>query len=90
MTHQARRERHTESGQTMPTEPRRKKAELRMRYGLTAQESKIALCVSGGLTYAEIAEALRVSYHTVCSHVKSILLKTNARCRRLTAIVARL
>ncbi len=71
-------------------ELRRRKLELQDRYGLTPREAQVALCLSEGLSYAEIAERLGVSYHTICSHVKSILHKTGAgSSRKLVAMVAK-
>lgn len=55
----------------------RLEALLRERYRLTRGEAQVARHVADGLTYAEIAAVLGVSYHTVHSHVKAIHLKTS-------------
>ena len=48
---------------------------LRERYRLTPAEAHVARLVADGLKYAEMAEQLGVSYHTVHSHVKSLHVK---------------
>lgn len=53
-------------------------AALAAHYRLTAAEARVAQRLFGGLTYAEVAGELGVSYHTVSSHVKSIHRKTGA------------
>jgi DNA-binding CsgD family transcriptional regulator len=74
-----------ESGNWKP-----KEADLQEFYGLTPRQAQVALCLSEGLSYAEIAECLGVSFHTACSHVKAILLKTGAgSSRKLAAMVIR-
>lgn len=45
---------------------------LRSKFGLTPGESRVALLVAEGLTYAEIADRLCISTHTVHTHVKEI------------------
>ena len=61
---------------------------LRARYGLTPSEAHVAGHVADGLRYAEIAERLGVSYHTVHSHVKAIHSKVGIRSNgRLTALI---
>jgi DNA-binding NarL/FixJ family response regulator len=52
---------------------------------LTDRESTIANALSEGLSYAEIAEQLHISFHTVATHVKSILRKTGYRSSRKLA-----
>ena len=47
-------------------------AELRRRFSFTRSESGIALLIADGLTYAEIAGRLGISYHTVHTHLKEI------------------
>ena len=49
--------------------------ELRRRFSLTRSEANVALLITEGLTYAEIAQRLGVSYHTVHTHVKAIHAK---------------
>ncbi len=49
---------------------------LRERFGLTPTEARVAGQLAEGLSYADVAERLGVSYHTVHSHVKSIHNKT--------------
>ena len=49
--------------------------ELRGRFSFTRSETSVALLLAEGLSYAEIAERLGVSYHTVHTHVKAIHLK---------------
>lgn len=61
---------------------------LRARYGLTPCEAQVARYVADGLRYAEIAESLGVSYHTVHSHVKAIHSKVGIRSNgRLMALI---
>jgi DNA-binding CsgD family transcriptional regulator len=59
--------------------------------GFTRMESRVAEGLLDGLTYAEIAERLGISYHTVHTHIKAIHRKaavgTNAR---LLVLIARL
>ncbi len=45
------------------------------RLALTPAEARVAAALTEGLAYAEIAERLGVSYHTVHTHVKAIHLK---------------
>ena len=47
-------------------------ARLRTRFGLTPAEIRVAIILADGLTYAEIAERLSISTHTVHTHVKEI------------------
>jgi DNA-binding CsgD family transcriptional regulator len=53
------------------------------RLSLTPAEARVAAALTDGLSYAEIAERLGSSYHTVHTHVKAIHVKagvaTNAR-----------
>lgn len=64
---------------------------LRSRFGLTAAESRVALAVSEGLSYAEIATLLSVSIHTVHTHVKEIHQKLGVHSNgRAAAIIRRL
>jgi DNA-binding CsgD family transcriptional regulator len=45
---------------------------LKRRFGLTTAETRVAIYVADGLSYAEIAEQLGISPHTVHTHVKEI------------------
>ena len=63
-------------------------AELRRRFSFTRAEANIALLLAEGLSYAEIAERLGVSYHTVHTHVKAIHRKAHVSSNgRLVAII---
>lgn len=58
------------------------------RYGLSKRESDIAALLTDGLSYKEIADRLCISFHTVNSHVKSLLRKLNlSSTRRLGALL---
>lgn len=52
---------------------------LRQATGLSLTEADIALALHDGLSLAEIADARRVSIHTVRNQVKSALSKTGSR-----------
>lgn len=54
-------------------------AHLRQTAGLTRSEADIAVALCDGQTLAEIAEARRVSIHTIRNQVKSALSKTGSR-----------
>jgi DNA-binding CsgD family transcriptional regulator len=61
---------------------------LRERFGLTQMEAVVACALADGLTYAEIAQRCRVSYHTVHSHVKAIHQKAGVPSNvRLLALI---
>jgi DNA-binding CsgD family transcriptional regulator len=61
---------------------------LRARFGFTKSEVKIAVALAGGLSYAEIAKKLGVSYHTVHTHIKAIHTKAGiATTGQLTALI---
>lgn len=62
---------------------------LRSRYRLTAAEMRVALLVSEGLSYGEIAERLEVSSHTVHTHIKSIHRKLDVRSNGRAAALIR-
>ncbi len=63
-------------------------AELRRRFSFTRAEASVALLLAEGLSYAEIAERLRVSYHTVHTHVKAIHQKARVKSNgRLLALI---
>jgi len=48
---------------------------LRERFAFTKTEAEVAVGLVEGLSYAEIAEKLGVSYHTVHTHIKAIHTK---------------
>lgn len=58
-----------------------------MRIKLTNRELAIAHALAEGLSYREIAERFDISFHTVASHVKSILRKTEVTSSRRIAAV---
>jgi len=60
------------------------------RTRLTAREWAIANALSHGMSYNEMAEQFHISFHTVASHVKSILRKTEQSSSRRVAAVIRL
>ena len=63
-------------------------AELRRRFSFTRSEASVALLITEGLTYAEIAQRLGVSYHTVHTHVKAIHAKARVSSNgRLLALI---
>ena len=65
--------------------------ELRRRFSFTRSEAKIALLLAEGLSYAEIAGQLGVSYHTVHTHVKAIHEKARVKSNgRLLALISRI
>jgi DNA-binding CsgD family transcriptional regulator len=62
--------------------------EICARAGLTPRQIVIADALVEGLSYAEIAERLSISYHTVHSHVKSIHRKLDVHSNaRLVALL---
>jgi len=52
---------------------------LRMLYGLTPMESRLALCLADGRELGAAAEALGISLNTAKTHVKEVFGKTGAR-----------
>ena len=63
--------------------------ELRRRFSFTRAEANIALLLAEGLSYAETAARLGVSYHTVHTHVKAIHDKAKVKNNgRLLALIA--
>jgi len=60
------------------------------RTRLTAREWMIANALAQGMSYNEIAEQFNISFHTVASHVKSILRKTEQSSSRRVAAIIRL
>lgn len=64
-------------------------ADLGARFGLTPAEVRIVRELAAGLTYAEIAARLGVSYHTVHTHIKAIHRKAGVRSNaRFLALIA--
>lgn len=64
---------------------------LRSRFGFTTAEARVAGHLSEGLSYADVAERLCVSYHTVHTHVKAIHAKAGVKTNgRLLALMRRL
>jgi DNA-binding NarL/FixJ family response regulator len=57
--------------------------------GLSAREAEVLRLVAAGRTNRDIADALFLSEHTVRSHVRAILTKTNTANRTEAAIFAR-
>jgi DNA-binding CsgD family transcriptional regulator len=62
-------------------------ASLQPTLGLTAREEEVALAVLRGLTSKEIAASLRLSPHTVQTHVRHIFDKVGVDSRRALASV---
>jgi DNA-binding CsgD family transcriptional regulator len=66
-------------------------AELRRRFSFTGAEVNIALLLAEGLSYAEIAGRLKISYHTAHTHVKAIHRKACVSSNgRLLALVRKI
>jgi len=42
---------------------------------LTARERQVLRLMATGLTYAQVAQALGISLHTVCTHTKNLYRK---------------
>lgn len=62
--------------------------DVHWRHRLTARERAVAKSLAHGMSYREIADHLHISFHTVASHVKSILHKTGQpSSRRLAALI---
>ena len=61
---------------------------LRARFGFTKTEAEVAVALVEGLSYAEIAKKLGVSYHTVHTHIKAVHTKAGvATTGQLIALV---
>lgn len=60
------------------------------REKLTPREWSIASALAEGMSYDEMAERFQISFHTVASHVKSILRKTEQSSSRRVAAMIRL
>ena len=54
---------------------------------LTLREADVVRLLASGCTYAEIAERLGISAHTVASHIKNVYRKLDVHCA--TAAVMR-
>lgn len=66
-------------------------ATLRERLGLTHAEARVAALLAEGLSYADAAERLGVSYHTIHSHVKAVHRKAKVSTNgRLLALLREL
>ncbi len=63
--------------------------ELRSRYGLSAREIEVARLVASGLSNAEVAEKLGVSYFTARNHVERVLAKLGVGNRARVGAVLR-
>ena len=63
--------------------------ELRSRYGLSAREIEVARLVAAGLSNAEVAERLGVSYFTARNHVERLLGKLGVANRSRVGAVLR-
>ena len=63
--------------------------ELRSRYGLSSREVEVARLVASGLSNAEIAEKLGVSYFTARNHVERVLAKLGVGNRSRVGAVLR-
>jgi DNA-binding CsgD family transcriptional regulator len=64
-------------------------ARLRKRFGLTPAEARVAIILADGFSYAEIAERLSVSPHTVHTHIKEIHQKLGVHTNGRAAAVIR-
>ena len=47
---------------------------------LTLREADVVRLLASGCTYAEIAERLGISAHTVASHIKNVYRKLDVHC----------
>ena len=63
--------------------------ELRSQYGLSAREIEVARLVANGLSNAEVAEKLGVSYFTARNHVERLLSKLGVGNRSRVGAVLR-
>ena len=62
---------------------------LRERFRLTPAEASVAVLVADGLMYAEIAERLSISPHTVHTHVKEVHRKLDVHSNGRAAALIR-
>ncbi|MDX1530604.1 MAG: helix-turn-helix transcriptional regulator [Rhodothermales bacterium] len=58
----------------------------RARFGLTAREAEVAHLLARGLTDAEVAEQLGVSWHTARKHAERVLQKLGVSSRAAVAL----
>ena len=72
----------------MAAKPFESEADLSALDRLTPRELEILLLVGRGLSNAEIAERLAVSYATVKTHVSRILTKVGARDRAQLVVLS--
>jgi len=59
------------------------------QYILSQREKDVVRCIEEGLTYKEISEKLKISSHTVHTHIKNIYEKLHAKDRGDALIKAR-
>ncbi len=59
------------------------------QYILSQREKDVVRCIEEGLTYKEISEKLKISSHTVHTHIKNIYEKLQAKDRGEALIKAR-
>ena len=59
------------------------------QYILSQREKDVVRCIEEGLTYKEISEKLKISSHTVHTHIKNIYEKLHAKNRGDALIKAR-
>jgi DNA-binding CsgD family transcriptional regulator len=63
-------------------------ADLRSSFGLTKTEAVVAVLLTEGLAYSEIAKELGISYNTVHTHTNAIHKKAAVPTTgRLTALI---
>ena len=62
---------------------------LHREYKLTPGESRVAILVADGFSYADIADRLRISVHTVHTHVKEIHRKLDVHSNGRAAALIR-
>lgn len=65
-------------GYLLKVSPSKVKNQITMNH-LTTKEKTVLSLVSSGLTTKEIADALKISHHTVESHRKNLLRKCGAK-----------
>jgi DNA-binding CsgD family transcriptional regulator len=64
---------------------------MQSRFGLTPGEVRVAMLVSDGLSYADIAARLQISVHTVHTHIKEIHRKLGVHSNgRAAALIRKL